>query len=84
MTDDAVRSERAGKGDSDGYQSDSESDCDGYRFEDPTLDEGLLPLIEVWRGMKEGWWNQAGYETYWDYVQASEKKWARMGFSSIY
>ncbi len=34
--------------------------------------------------MKDGWWNQAGYETYWDYVQEQEKSWARMGFSSIY
>jgi hypothetical protein len=42
------------------------------------------PLVRAWKGMKEGWWNKAGYETYWDYVQESEAKWARMGFRSIY
>jgi hypothetical protein len=57
---------------------DSESDSDGY------LSEDLGPLIDVWKGMKSGWWNKAGYETFWDYVQESEAKWARMGFDSIY
>jgi hypothetical protein len=66
-------------GDSDRYQADSESDSDGYQ-----LDEGLGSLVETWKGMKQGWWNQAGYESYWDYVQEQEKNWARMGFSSIY
>jgi len=99
MADDAIHDGGVGEGDSDGYQSDShsdsdryqsdsesdsDSDSDRYRFQDPTLDEDLAPLIDTWKRMKEGWWNQAGYETYWDYVQETEKKWAQMGFSSIY
>ena len=72
----------ASKPDSDRYGADSESDSDRYPLEDPELDEGLKPLIDTWKSMKEGWWNAAGYETYWDYVQESERGWARMGFAS--
>jgi hypothetical protein len=76
-------------GDSDGYQSDSDADSDGYQSDseiasDRYLSEDLGPLIDVWKSMREGWWNKAGYETYWDYVQVSEKRWAQMGFQSIY
>ena len=34
--------------------------------------------------MREGWWNQAGYETYWDLVKEDEAGWERMGFKSIF
>jgi hypothetical protein len=85
MVEDEPRKQPPLVGDSDGYQSDSESDTDGYQSDsDGHLSEDLGPLIDVWKGMKSGWWNQAGYETFWDYVQESEAKWARMGFNSIY
>jgi hypothetical protein len=34
--------------------------------------------------MREGWWNQAGYETYWELVKEQEAGWAKTGFRSIY
>ncbi len=67
------------EGDTDRYQGDSEPDSDDYQ-----LRESLGSLIDGWKAMKVGWWNQAGYETYWDYLREQEKNWARMGFSSIY
>jgi hypothetical protein len=79
-------------GDSDGYQSDSDSDSNGYRSDShgdsdgyhpddiDQYDEGLHPLIEVYKSMREGWWNQAGYETYWDLVKEEEAGWERMGW----
>jgi hypothetical protein len=84
--------------DSDGYQpdsaadnaADSGTDSDGYppaTAPDEKLegfDEGMRPLIEQWKSMREGWWNKAGYETYWDLVQEEEAGWKRMGFRSIF
>jgi hypothetical protein len=67
------------RADSDRYRSDSGADSDGYQVRD-----GLESLIDTWKSMKKGWWNAAGYETYWDCVQEQEKSWARMGYSSIY
>jgi hypothetical protein len=66
--------------DSDGYQSsntDQSGDADQF-------DEGLRPLIEQWKSMRRGWWNDAGYETYWDLVKEEEAGWHRMGFQSIH
>jgi hypothetical protein len=64
---------------------DSEADSNGYQSEEADeFDEGLRPLIEQWKSMREGWWNQAGYETYWDLVKEDEAGWQRMGFRSIY
>jgi hypothetical protein len=48
------------------------------------FDEGLRPLIEQWKSMRQGWWNQAGYETFWDLVKEEEAGWQRMGFRSIF
>jgi hypothetical protein len=67
--------------DSDGYQSDTGVDSDGYHSDDmEQYEEGLHPLIEIYKGMREGWWNQAGYETYWDLVKEEEAGWDRMGW----
>jgi len=64
--------------DSNGYGSEGNP---GPEFE---LKAGLEALIDTWKGMKTGWWNEAGYETYWDCVQQTELSAARMGLSSIY
>jgi hypothetical protein len=65
--------------------ADSEADSNGYQSNEAEgFDEGLRPLIERWKSMREGWWNQAGYETYWDLVKEDEAGWKRMGFRSIY
>jgi hypothetical protein len=65
--------------DSDGYLPEATPDDDLEGF-----DEGLRPLIEQWKSMREGWWNKAGYETYWDVVKEEEAGWKRMGFKSIF
>jgi hypothetical protein len=71
--------------------SDSAIDSDGYhsgegaaRFPDDVeaYPEGVRPLIESWQRMREGWWNKAGYETYWEVVKEEEAGWERMGFRS--
>jgi hypothetical protein len=59
-------------------KADSDSDSDRY------LSEELGSLAEVWKRMREGWWNEAGYETFWDYFKAQEKSRARMGLQSVY
>ena len=81
MAQEDEQSEGVIPGDSDRYQRDSDPDSNGYHPED---DPDLRPLIDAWKAMTNGWWNQAGYETFWDYVQHSEATWARMGFDSIY
>ncbi|HEY1237063.1 MAG TPA: hypothetical protein VGE91_01915 [Solirubrobacterales bacterium] len=65
--------------DSDGYPSTTPPDGELEQF-----DEGMRPLIESWKSMREGWWNKAGYETYWDVVKEDEAAWKRMGFRSIF
>jgi hypothetical protein len=83
---------------SDGYHAETAARSDGIdRFEGvhraeaagPSADveqfeEGLRPLIEDWKSMRQGWWNQAGYETFWDLVKEEEAGWQRMGFRSIF
>jgi hypothetical protein len=65
-------------GGTDEYQGDTHADTDEY------LSERLGPLVEAWQEMKEGWWNEAGHETFLDYFLAQEKRRARMGFQTIY
>ncbi len=78
MADDARNNEGLVAVDSNGYRRDTDPDTDDY------LSRKLGPLAETWKGMKQGWWNGAGYETFWDYFLAEERKSARMGFRSIY
>src|SRR5262249_28415715 len=75
--------------DSDGYQSDSETDSAGdsarYRSETkapPESDETLPDsIVAVYKRMREGWWNKAGFETFYDYVKHEDAKWEAMGWS---
>jgi hypothetical protein len=65
--------------DSDGYLPGTVPDDDLEGF-----DEGMRPLIEQWKSMREGWWTKAGYESYWEVVKEDEAGWKRMGFRSIF
>jgi hypothetical protein len=78
MAEDSTDDEGVVAGDTNGYRGDTDPDTDDY------LSEKLGPLAETWKGMRKGWWNEAGYETFLDYFLAEEKSRARMGFRSIY
>ena len=89
MTDEPGGDEGAIGGGTDGYPRGTDPDTDGYRADsdvdtDEFLSEALGSLAETWKGMKEGWWNEAGHETFLDYFLAEEKTRARMGLGSIY
>lgn len=98
MTSDGSRDDHPLAGDSDRYRIDSASDSgldsDGYHppnEAEPTdeddaeeFDEELRPLVERWKSMREGWWNKAGYESYWEVVKEQELASKAMGLSSIF
>jgi hypothetical protein len=70
--------------DTDGYPADTDLGTDEYPVNDEFLSDALGSLYETWKGMKEGWWNRAGYETYLDYFLAEERQRAQMGLRTIW